>query len=362
MPDKLKDALFSREALGTFVAAVKDAYPPFNCKLFLDKVFDETWDQRELKDRMRHITESLHKTLPDDYEDALAILWRAIPAGRGFLPVACSDYVACYGLEHWDLSLAALAHFTRYGSSEFAIRPFISRDPKRAMAALVGWAANENEHVRRLASEGCRPRLPWGLALGAFKRDPSPILPILELLKSDESEYVRTSVANNLNDISKDHPDVTLEVATRWYGQDSRTNRIVRHALRTLLKAGNPAALALVGVASNERVAISEFTLDKGAAPVGSSVGYSFVVAVSGEEPCLVRLELRVDYARPKGRSSRKVFAIRTVSIEPGRKVFKRRLSLGNHSTRQHFPGPHRLALIANGVQVAEAKLEVLPA
>ncbi len=360
MPDKLKDTLFSHQALGQFAAAIQEAYPPFDDGLFLRLVFDEAWTERELKERLSHITECLHQTLPDDYRQAVDILSRAIPAGKGFLPMVCSDYVACYGLEHWDVSLAALAHFTRFGSSEFAIRPFIAHDAARAMAVLAVWATDENEHVRRLASEGCRPRLPWGLMLAELKRDPTPILPILELLKGDESEYVRKSVANNLNEISKDHPHLALQVAGRWYGHNPRTDWIVRHALRTLLKAGNPEALALLGVAPDSRLEVSGFQLDRSTVPVGSSVGYSFVVKVSGAEPCLVRLELRVECARPGGKLSRKVFAIRTVSLEPGGHIFKRRLSLANGSTRQHFPGPHRLVLVANGSLVGEAVVEVV--
>lgn len=362
MPDKLKDTLFSRDALDRFVAAIREAYPSFDGGLLLSVVFDDSWDGRELKDRMRHITECLHTTLPTDYGLALDILKKAIPSAKGFLPMVCSDFVACYGLEDWGLSLPAIAYFTPFGSSEFAIRPFIARDVTRAMAVLAVWATDTNEHVRRLASEGCRPRLPWGFALEEFKRDPAPILPILEILKDDESEYVRTSVANNLNDISKDHPDMTLAVATKWYGRNARTDWIVTRALRTLLKAGNPDALALVGVSPSAKVVVLGFQLDRNAVPVGSSVGYHFTVEVSGDEACLVRLELRVDYARPGGRASRKIFAIRTASLEPGSHVFRRSFSLAERSTRQHYPGTHRFSLVANGSTVAEAKFEVVPA
>lgn len=362
MPDKLKDVLFSQESLHRFVDAIREAYPSFDYKRFFGLVLDETWAGRELKDRMRRVTECLHSTLPAEFGEALEILDKAIPAATGFLPMVCSDYVARYGLEDWDLSLTALARFTRFGSSEYAIRPFIFRDAERTMAVLLRWAADENEHVRRLASEGCRPRLPWGFALERFKRDPRPILPILEQLKSDESEYVRTSVANNLNDISKDHPEIALDVARKWYGRDPRTDWIVRRGLRTLLKAGNRQALELIGVSPNSRVVVSGFEVEQSVVPMGSSIDYGFVVEIRGDEPSQVRLELRVDYARPRGRSSRKIFAIRTASLEPGSHTFKRRLSLAPRSTRQNFPGPHRLALIVNGSLAAEAMVEVIRA
>ena len=166
----------------------------------------------------------------------------------GFVKMIFPDFVEVYGLDDWEASIPALEEFTQQTSAEFAIRPFIVRYPERTMAQMLEWAGHAHEGVRRLSSEGCRPRLPWAIALSALKADPSPILPILDRLKGDPSESVRRSVANNLNDISKDNPDVVIGVLRRWQADDTdEMHRLTSHALRTLLKAGNLDALALLG-------------------------------------------------------------------------------------------------------------------
>ena len=202
MPEKLKDIFFTSESVGQLADHIAAAYPDFVRQQFLGLVFDEAWESRELKDRMRHVAQCLHEALPQHYPTALEILEKVAPSIRGFETISLPEFVGRYGLGDWDLSLAALAFFTRFGSSEYGIRPFLKQDPERAIEYMLRWAGDENEHVRRLASEGCRPRLPWGMGLVAFKKDPSLILPVLEKLQDDESEYVRKSVANNLNDIS----------------------------------------------------------------------------------------------------------------------------------------------------------------
>jgi 3-methyladenine DNA glycosylase AlkC len=359
MPAKLKDVLFSQDDLRTMAGAIAAAYPRFDRQGFLGLVLDPHWEARELKDRMHHVTRCLHQTLPSDFPTALDILKEIASCLHGFLPFVCSDYVECYGLEHWDLSMPALAFFTQFGSSEFAVRPFIVRDPARAMAILALWANDPNHHIRRLASEGCRPTLPWGMALPMLQKDPGPILPILEKLKDDESVYVRKSVANNLNAISKDHPDLALDIAGRWYGHSPRTDWIVRHALRTLLKAGNQRALALLGVAQQGRVRVDELTLDRASVPIGEWLHYHLTLRVEGEEPCQVRLELAVHYVKARGQLSRKVFKIREDTFAPGSYVIKRRFSFADCSTRQHYPGRHDLTIVVNGVEAARASVDL---
>jgi 3-methyladenine DNA glycosylase AlkC len=258
--------------------------------------------------------------------------------------------------------MPALAFFTQFGSSEFAVRPFIARDPARAMAILATWAEDPNHHVRRLASEGCRPSLPWGMALPMFQQDPTPVLPILEKLKDDESEYVRKSVANNLNAISKDHPDLALDTAERWYGHSPRTDWIVRHALRTLLKSGNGRALLLFGVAEQGRARVEKLALDRATLSIGEELHYQFTLHVDGEEPCPVRLELAVDYVKGRGQLSRKVFGIREDRFAPGSHLISRKFSFVDRSTRQHHPGRHHLTIVVNGVEMAKASVELTPA
>jgi len=359
MPEKLKDLFFAASFVADLGEAVHRVCPEFDKAKFTRLVFDASWGGRELKDKMRHITECLHRTLDREYPDALKLLMEVAPSFHGFDSMVFPDYVQCYGLGHWDLSLPALALFTPLCSSEYAVRPFIDQDPPRAMEYLYAWAEDENEHVRRLASEGCRPRLPWGMALPKFKKDPSPILPVLEKLKDDPSEYVRKSVANNLNDISKDHPEWVLDVCERWYGHSANTGWIIKHACRGLLKAGNRRAMRLFGLGETEKVGVANLTLDRNTAAIGEGLRFSFELRVDTAEPCPVRLEYAVQYARPGGKASRKVFQIKEETFDPGTRVISRKLSLADQSTRKHYPGEHRLSIFVNGVEMAQAAFEL---
>jgi 3-methyladenine DNA glycosylase AlkC len=314
-----------------------------------------------LKDRMRRVAQCLHEALPQDYPTALKILEKVAPSVRGFEAISLPEFVGRYGLDHWELSLPALAFFTRFGSSEYGIRPFLKQDPERAVEYMLRWADDENEHVRRLASEGCRPRLPWGMGLAAFKKDPSLILPVLEKLKEDQSEYVRKSVANNLNDISKDRPRVVLDICERWYGQSKRTDWIVRRALRTLLKAGNRRALLLFDFADPTCIHVENLTLDRDKLRIGDVLHYSFQLRVDSEETCKVRLELGISYVKKRGQLSRKVFAIKEDTFAPGTHVVSRKAGFADQSTRKHNPGEHHIAIIVNGVEKATASFELAP-
>ena len=359
MPDKLKDIFLTRSTVSDMVDAVEQVYPQFERQAFEHLVFDGTWEDKELKQRMRHLAHCLRQVLPQDYAAALDILKQAAPSIGGFESIALPEFVGRYGLAHWELSLPALGFFTRFGSSEYGIRPFLKKDAQRAMAYMYRWAEDDNLHVRRFASEGCRPRLPWGMALPAFQKDPTPILPVLERLKDDESEYVRKSVANNLNDISKDHPEWVLDVCERWYGHSANTDWIVRHACRGLLKAGNRRALLLFGFADPTHIRVENLTLDKETLSIGEDLHYTFELKVNTEEPCKVRLELGVYYARPTGKVSRKVFAIREGRFDPGSRLISRKRSFADQSTRKHHAGEHSISIIVNGVEMAKASFQL---
>lgn len=360
MPEKLKDLFFSPSFIQELADRIAEAYPSFDGKAFRELVLDELWPQRELTAKMHHVTNCLGQTLPGDFPLALEILRTVAPSFHGFDAMVFPDFVACYGLDHWELSMPALAEFTPLASAEFAVRPFIARDPDRAMAYFEVWAEDANEHVRRLASEGCRPRLPWGMALQAFKRDPRLILPVLEKLKADDSEYVRKSVANNLNDISKDHPDLVLALCERWYGQSEKTNWIVRHACRTMLKAGNGGAMALFGFGDGAQVHVRNLKLSRDRLPIGEALEYRFDLDVGSPDPCRVRLELAVDYRKARDNTTRKVFVIKEGEFEPGKHIITRKLWLADQSTRTHHPGKHIITIIANGTERAKASFELL--
>jgi 3-methyladenine DNA glycosylase AlkC len=358
MAERLKDMFFTQSSMETFAETVQQFYPEFDKKRFLGLVFDDTFADKELKDKMRHTTQCLKKTLPESYKHALAILKEAAPNAKGFEALSLPDYVATYGMEDWDLSLPALYHFTKYSTSELAIRPFLAKDPEKVMALMNEWADDKDPKVRRFASEGCRPRLPWAIALPKFKKDPSPILPVLEKLKNDESEDVRRSVANNLNDISKDNPEVVLEICESWHGQSKNTDKIVKHACRTMLKAGDKRALLIFGYSDPSTMGVENFKLEKTKIKIGENVRFSFDLIL--KKKSRVRMEYAISYVKAKGQLSKKVFKITENDYVPGSITISRKHSLADMSTRKHFPGMHHIAIIVNGEEMDKISFELI--
>jgi len=357
MAEKLKDMFFTSSSIKAMADVLKRYYPDFDKKRFVSLVFDDGFESKELKARMRHTTQCLRQVLPKSYKKALSVLRKAAPHVKGFEAMCLPDYVELYGLDDWDLSLDALALFTKYASSEFAVRPFIIRDPKRAMAFMGKLAKDKDANVRRFASEGCRPRLPWAMAIPAFKKDPSLILPILEKLRDDDSEFVRRSVANNLNDISKDHPKLVLDTCERWFGKSTNTDWIIKHACRTMLKAGDSRAMLLFGFGDPKHIAVKKFTLDKKKLAIGGNTQFAFTLQVAAKGACKVRLEYAVHFARAGGGVSKKVFKITENSFAPGEHAVIKKHSFVDMSTRRHHPGEHRITIIVNGAEKAQESL-----
>jgi 3-methyladenine DNA glycosylase AlkC len=356
MPDALKDTLYSRESFDEVVSVLQGVYPVFDRTEFLSRLFDEAWENRSLMERMRHIPKVLRQTLPQDYRTALEILMQAasLLRNKGFHVIGFTEFVPLYGLDDLDASLPALAHFTQYGSAEFAVRPFILRDTPRLMAQLLAWAGDANEHVRRLASEGCRPRLPWGVALTPFKNDPSPILPILERLKNDPSEYVRRSVANNLNDIAKDNPQVVIDVLRRWQSDaDANVQWITSRALRTLVKSGHTEALALLGYSDGAQVTVRSMALDRETVAVGESISFCAEVESTGSQTQSLVIDYVVYYMKANGRQAAKVFKLAKREMQPGEvTTVQKKVSFKPITTRVYYPGEHAVALKINGKEM----------
>jgi len=306
MPEKLKDILFPPEKVRLFGSLLKEVYPEFKEEDFFNRVCDENWPDRALKEKMRHTTRSLRSFLPDDFKKAVELLIAIVPKVTGFEAIVLPDYVEVYGLKHWDISLPALGELTQCGSSEFAIRPFLIKNPEAAMQYMNKWADSENFKVRRFASEGCRPRLPWGLGVPALKKDPTLILPILEKLKNDPEEFVRKSVANNLNDISKDHPELVLEICKQWQGTSKNTDWIIKHACRTLLKQGNKKAMLLFGFANPDKMKTENLNFSKDAPQIGEDISFSFALILNTRKKQKVRIEYAVHFVKSSGKTSKK--------------------------------------------------------
>jgi len=363
MPDLLKN-MYNREYLYNLAADIKAAYSQFQTDEFVQSIMDDTWDSLELKARGRKITVNLGKYLPQDYREAISVINKVIEGYGSWLDgfaLFFPDFVEVYGQNEndWNISMAALEKYTVHASAEFAVRPFIINHEERMMAQMTAWSHHENEHVRRLSSEGCRPALPWGQALVSFKKDPSPILPILERLKADSAVYVRKSVANNLNDISKTHPDLVAEIAKRWYGENEHTDWIVKHACRTLLKKGHREVLAIFGFNDSANIDVSDFTLEAKSVSIGQDISFSFAVFVKAQTK--VRLEYAIDYVKSGGKRNRKIFQISEIVLKEGqKKTYTKKHSFADVSTRRHYPGVHSVTLIVNGTERSTLDFEVV--
>ncbi|WP_445486638.1 DNA alkylation repair protein [Niallia sp. 03133] len=330
----------------------------FDEQLFCASIYQKDWEELALKERMRRITISMHEALPLDYEDNLACFYNIAPSFKGLGGIIFPDYVEVYGLNNWEQSIAALEFLTEYSTSEFAVRPFLLKDQERMLEQMQIWTQSENEHVRRLASEGCRPRLPWGMSIPSLKKDPSPVLPVLEALKTDESLYVRKSVANNLNDISKTHPDLVIDLATAWHGENTYTNWIVKHACRTMLKKGEARVLAIFGYDAGESVELTSVHCEAEQVSIGESISFSFEVFSSIQKK--IRVEYAIDYVKANGKRSRKVFHLSETVLEEGkRKRYFKTHSFKDLTTRRHYPGNHTLTVILNGKEKASFNFDI---
>ncbi len=320
----------------------------FDEKKFLFLLSEEKLSNLALKKRMRLITYAIEYSLINlDYQEKLIILQKTVSnlskdkySGLAF--IIFPDFVEVFGQNDFEKSMNALEFFTEFGTSEFAVRKFIKLDQKKALVFFEKWSKSKNYHIRRLASEGLRPRLPWGDSLPNFKKDPSPIIPILKNLKNDDSEYVRRSVANNLNDISKDNPEVLLNLLNVW--KSNVDEKLLKHSLRTLLKKGNKNALELIGIKCDKKFQqnsfIKDFNLKKIKVRIGEILDFDFVLENQVENK-KIRLEYAVFFFKKNGSHSKKVFQITTKNFTKGLFSFNRKHSFCDITTRKHYSGKH---------------------
>lgn len=355
--------LINPEVITALATAIKTHESSFNEKAFLSEAW-ERLDALELKERIWLQVELCHKYLPKDYRRSVEIL-RATQDSldKKYQGIACifmPDFVGKYGLEDFDFSLDALEHFTKYSTSEFGIRPFLIHDLDRAIARMIEWSKSENHHVRRLSSEGSRPRLPWGLRLQELVKNPEPVRPILENLKADEEEYVRKSVANHLNDISKDNPDWMLDLVTSWDDSDKRTGWIIKHAARGLIKKGEPRAFALFGFTADPKVEVENLELSADLVKIGDELTFSFDLVSKAKKKQKLAVDYLVHYVKKNGKTSPKVFKLRELELAAGeRKKINKKQSFADVSIRKHNPGEHMISLQVNGRILAEKSFEV---
>ncbi|MBK1811138.1 DNA alkylation repair protein [Clostridium sp. YIM B02505] len=366
MAEPLKD-IYNESFLKNFGEKVKHSYLDFNIEIFVSEVLKDNWDELALKQRMRRIAESLGRCLPRSYNEALKIMFSIDEECVGFPYLFFPDFVEVFGQgeEDLDLSIKALERFTVRSSSEFAVRHFLIKYPERMISQMKIWAKSDNEHIRRLASEGCRPRLPWGIALSMFKKDPTSVLSILEILKKDSSLYVRKSVANNLNDISKDNPTLVIETVKRWKNDNSNTDWIIRHGCRTLIKKAVPEVMELFGYTKvndeQELVESSSIIIEPKTVTIGETSELTYSINIKEGQNAKVRIEYSIDFVKSRGKVSSKAFLI-TDKVVAGGVIIRgtKKHSWADLTTRRHYPGKHKISLLVNGVEVAETEIIVL--
>ncbi|MEJ0085464.1 MAG: DNA alkylation repair protein [Pseudomonadota bacterium] len=340
-------------AIAKMIVAVHPAFPE---KVFLHDAL-AGYAPLSLTARGSHIAAALHKHLPQDYPKAVVILLASATqahdyrGGMGsFLFMPHLLFVARFGLDHFEESMRAQHALTQLFTAEFSIRAFLEKHPARTLARLRQWATDPSEHVRRLVSEGTRPRLPWAARLRAFQQDPRPVLELLELLKDDPALYVRRSVANNLNDIGKDHPKILTTVAKRWLrGASAERQWIVRHALRSAVKRADAGALAALGYGAKADVGVRQVSIAPARVTIGGSVSVSFELVNKAAKRQRVMADLVVHFVKSRGTGA-KTFKLRAVDLPPrGHVVLSKKITLQQLTTRKHYAGVHRVDALLNG-------------
>jgi 3-methyladenine DNA glycosylase AlkC len=364
----LKNA-FNERVIKLLAAEIKKNYKAFKA----DEFFNETMGKFPtlgFLERSKHIRDMLYKYLPAEYPKAAEILIKSLGPELGddelgtfdgFVVMSQCDFVSTYGKNHFDNSMKALYELTKRFSAEGDLRTFLEVDYAKAMKMLHEWCNDPNPHIRRLVSEGIRPRLPLAGRIKRFQKDPKPVIELLDKLKDDSSLYVRRSVANNINDIAKDNPEIAIETLKRWYNSKSKNVQwVVRHASRSLLKSGNKDVLSFLGYPSNSAITVTPVIADNDYYSTGDKMLISF--SISSDEKTKVKLmvDYVINYVKANGKGADKVFKMRDIVIDPGQKInIEKAHWLRDTSGRKHFPGEHSISLQINGVRYPNTKFKI---
>ena len=367
-PYKLKD-FFSPELVKKISEDIASVWPSFQKAEFQQKIIPEL-KNLELKERADKICWIMYEYLPNDYHKAIDILLKSFPPEiqgeqlegmSSFYYMPHSNYVANYGLNHFDVSMKAMYEITKRFTSEFSIRPFIQKYPTKTLAKLHEWIDDPNPHVRRLVSEGTRPRLPWASRLPEFQKDPTSVILLLEKLKEDPALYVRRSVANNLNDIAKDNSGRVIEILERWnQSKNQGTQWIVRHAARSLIKQGNPRVLKLLGFNPDVKIELLNLTIAS-KTPIGEDTNFEFEIISKERKQVDILIDYIIYFKKSNGSNSPKVFKLSKKKIKPKERLnFKKKHSFKNRTTRKHYPGLHFIEVMINGKKYGKTEFNLV--
>jgi 3-methyladenine DNA glycosylase AlkC len=364
----LKD-MIDTELVTQIADRIQLVHPDFAHEQFVTSVDTELHDL-ELKPRFGLIADKFHEFLPSHYPDAVQILVEILDSTKhefeytkdvGFRMLSIPTFVERYGTDHLDASMDAMYIITRYTSCEFAIRPFIMKYPDQTLEKLNIWVHDENEHVRRLVSEGTRPRLPWAPVLRDFVANPSPALDIISHLQDDESLYVRRSVANHLNDITKDHPERVLDTLETWQNDASEgTLWLINHALRTLVKKGDSRALALLGYGTS-KVELLDLETSPKALLFGDSLSLSFKLKSTANKSQNLMIDYVMHFVKANGKTAPKVFKLKKTALEANETLMiEKSHSIRPINTRKYYSGQHRVEVQVNGEILGSVDFELI--
>lgn len=360
------DELIGVETVDTLIGAIRAVAP----RADLAGLASVSLAPLTVRERSDVLRDALLADLPGDYHTFAATIRAARDGAASFAgwliwPVSCA--VARKAIEDgtdaaFDDAMALLADLTPLLTSEFALRDMLRHNPERALAISRSWSAAEHEHVRRLASEGTRPYLPWAQQIPALLATPRATLPILDALYRDNSEYVRRSVANHLNDLSRKHPDLVVATARGWLAApDSNTESLVRHALRTLIKKGDPGALELMGFA-HATLDVHGPELDRTTIAFGATIAFGVTITNTATEPARLSIDYTVHHQKSNGTQTGKTFKLAVRDLAPGEQItLRREHSFRPITTRRYYPGPHAIELHINGSSSGRAEFTLLP-
>ena len=353
----------------------KKHHKTFDEKGFVKEAADN-FEALELKARTQRITLTMIDYLPKEFEKAAKILLKSLGTElgddlsdcgidengiAGWATMSLSYYVALKGKDHFELSMSLLREITKRASAEYDIRFFLQDHTEQTLRQLHDWINDDNQHVRRLVSEGTRPRLPWGMSLAVFIKDPSPVIALLEKLKDDEKEYVRRSVANNLNDISKDNPKLVIKIAKKWMRNASNERiKLLKHACRSLIKDGDKEVLSVFGY-STPRLKEVKVSLASTKIVFGESLEFELVLNSNAKQDQPLMIDYIIHHQKANGTTSPKVFKLRSTTLKANQEMMViKRHAIKKITTRKYYAGKHQLEVVVNGDSIGKKYFELI--
>jgi 3-methyladenine DNA glycosylase AlkC len=369
----LKDYLFNKSKVEGIASEIEKHYLKFKKTEFVKTVVSK-FPELELKQRITWISDNFKKFLPNDFRTATTILLNSLPNELDpektdddfgeFILAPYAEFIAKNGCNEKDLkfSLSSLKEITKRFSVEDAIRYFINAFSEETMKELLEWSKDKNYHVRRLSSEGTRPKLPWSQKINI---DPVDVIPILDNLYSDKTRYVTRSVANHVNDISKTNPNLVLKTLERWQKSKIQSSKemdyIINHSLRTLVKLGNKDAINFLGFSHDPKIEISDFKLKSNKVKLNDNLEFNLTLNANKDENLIVDYVIYFKGKKENG-NNKKVFKLKKFSLKKNKSIVlsKKHKMRGGMTTRKLIPGLHKVEIQVNGKKLGVKEFELI--